>query len=235
MDCAPPSPPPRMANSIFVKHENRAMRSSPLKGLKGEEATPATPSARVALLSQQAEFCVHRHQHAIKVVANLPVPAAKDSIPFGCQPSCATTIAGGDDWVVVLNAIDLDDETTFQANEVNDIGTDWVLSSKAQTVSAPLAQFTPHYSLFERLICAQTSSECVGHYFNFSCVTAERSCLQTSTGPTRCSPNRGPIGFGLLPLEGGGQRRRRASGRRREVGVALVPHVRMGKKGIEWN
>jgi len=57
-------------------------------------------------------------KHTIPVRQNVMVPKADDSITFAFEPSSPSKVAS----LVMLSAVDFDDQSIFQATEINNIG-----------------------------------------------------------------------------------------------------------------
>ena len=68
----------------------------------------------------------YRFEHAFDVVQNVVVPETNDVIPASFQRSSTFGIQLGP--FTVLTAIDLDDQFSFEQNEVDDKSCEWNLS-----------------------------------------------------------------------------------------------------------
>ena len=72
--------------------------------------------------------CQDRFHHAIDVLQHIIVPEAQDATALRSKISGSLCISGNVLRLIVLRAIDLDDEAPFMAGEVSEEGTNGGLS-----------------------------------------------------------------------------------------------------------
>jgi hypothetical protein len=73
-------------------------------------------------------FDIDSFQHRIQVASNIRIPEADNAVSFPLQPSLPFAVTIGGRVLVMMPAIEFDDETLCGAEEVHDIVTDWSLS-----------------------------------------------------------------------------------------------------------
>jgi len=70
------------------------------------------------------QFHINAFEHRIQVTGNIRIPEADHPVSLLLQPHLPFAIALGDRIVVVMTAIELNDQTFCWAEEVHNIGTD---------------------------------------------------------------------------------------------------------------
>ncbi len=65
----------------------------------------------------------------------------------GDEFGLSKSVVLGDEFVVVDGAVDFDDESMGSCVEVDDVATDWMLSTKLDVVKTPVSQRFPEYLL----------------------------------------------------------------------------------------
>ena len=94
---------------------------------------------------------IHLHvnllHHRIQIAGNIRIPEADNPVSFLFKPSLPFAIALGDRIVVVMPAIELDNETLCRTEEIHNIGTDQRLTSEVRAFDRQFFQRAPNNSL----------------------------------------------------------------------------------------
>jgi hypothetical protein len=75
---------------------------------------------------------VNSFQYGIQVIRNLRIPEPDDAITLSLKPELSHAITPRALVVVVMPAIELDNETCGGAEEINDVGTDRCLATEVR-------------------------------------------------------------------------------------------------------
>jgi hypothetical protein len=146
---APPSP---TIGTLVSPHPQFSQSISPPPPLRGRAGVGGD-------FGQQPHGIVEAHHDAIEVVANFPVPSPVHSVTARFQPARAFCVPEQSLRLAMLHAVDLDDEPTLQADKINNINADGMLTAESQTISAPLAKLTPNHAFFFRGTRPKSASE----------------------------------------------------------------------------
>ena len=112
---------------------------------------------------EQAQFPQHARDDAFKVFADLPIPGTEHAVAAALEPSSSMGVLDRFRRLTVLHAIDFNDEATFEAHEINGVGSDRMLSAEPQPGDTPLPKFGPEDSFFFCRHRAQTPRDLVRH------------------------------------------------------------------------
>ena len=82
-------------------------------------------------------------QHALEVAHNLMVPEPQDPKPLPCQPTVSESISSA---LQMLTAIDFEDNSSIETDEIYDIGADWDLAPEL-AAQGLLTQVAPEKAL----------------------------------------------------------------------------------------
>jgi hypothetical protein len=99
--------------------------------------------------------------HALKTVSHIVVGETNDAETLALDPARALLVPG--DRVIVGFAVDLDDQSIGQADEVDDIGTQSELPTKPAARASFRLELLPQTSLGDRLVAAKKGSSEIGH------------------------------------------------------------------------
>lgn len=86
-------------------------------------------------------------QNAVEIFAHLVIPESDDAKAIGCEAFCPCAIIGFLRRVAMLIAIEFDDQFCLEADEIDDIRPDWLLTAKLESVKLPIAQGEPQLTL----------------------------------------------------------------------------------------
>jgi hypothetical protein len=122
---------------------------------------------------QQPHGIVQTHHDAVEVVADFPVPSPEHGVAARFQPRSSLSVLEHGTGLAMLHAIDLDDEPTLEADKINDVNADRMLTAELQTIRAPLAKFAPDHAFFFSSTCPKSAGECVCHGLGLIVVAAQ--------------------------------------------------------------
>ena len=100
--------------------------------------------------------CANGFQHAVDIPKHVVVPKAQNLEASVRATSITNCIRLA---FIVLPAVDLNDESRFEANEVNKVRTDLNLATKAQAVELFGTEMPPEEAFCIRRVLSQVSSE----------------------------------------------------------------------------
>jgi hypothetical protein len=87
----------------------------------------------------------NRFDNAVEIVEHFRVPDPQHVIALGFEPCRAPRVECLLLGLAMLAAVDFDDETPAQADEIADVWTQRMLAAKAMARQLPLAQFAPEF------------------------------------------------------------------------------------------
>jgi hypothetical protein len=99
----------------------------------GERSTAEGGRVRGAL---RADGSCYDFKNTVHIFQNIMIPETQDAIVVLGQPSIADAIHFA---VSVLSAIDLNNHTRFPTDEIDDVGTNWLLANKLSIFDRPRA------------------------------------------------------------------------------------------------
>ena len=85
------------------------------------------------------QFDIDSFEHGIQVNRDLGIPEANNAIPFLLKPQLSLEIASSRLIIIVMSAIEFNDEMLGRTKEVHNIGTDWRLPAEMRTVHGKLS------------------------------------------------------------------------------------------------
>ena|SRR5580704_6220583 len=97
---------------------------------------------------------INPFEYSRQVTGDLGIPEAHDTISLLLKPKLPFAIAFGSLVLVVVSAVELDDEVRGRAEEIDDIGTDRSLTSKMRAIHRQFLQSTPQQALVWRRVGA---------------------------------------------------------------------------------
>ncbi len=112
---------------------------------------------------KQAQLSQHARDNAFKVFTYFPIPGTEHAVAAALEPSSSMGVLDRFRRLTVLHAIDFNDEATFEAHEINGVGSDRMLSAEPQPGDTPLPKFGPEDSFFFCRHRAQTPRDLVRH------------------------------------------------------------------------
>ncbi len=114
--------------------------------VRGSVQWAADPSlARIAQLRQNVTADI------IEMLQDLVVPEAQDAKTFGAEEGVTMKVVEA---VAMLAAIDLNDQSGFEADEIEDVATQWHLAAEFGTAELSVAERAPEHGLRQRRVCA---------------------------------------------------------------------------------
>jgi hypothetical protein len=128
---------------------------------------------------------MYRFQHTLEVLQNIAVPKAQNAIATRLKPSRARLIVS--DPVVVLAAVDLDQQAMRQTGEIDDVWADRNLAPKTAAADLTVSQLPPELALGVRQVPSKLPGPSGSHASRLSAM----SRAVATPHPT-------------LPLKGGG-------------------------------
>jgi len=93
-------------------------------------------------------------EYSRQVTSDLGVPETDNTISFLLKPKLSFTITSSRVVLVMVSAVEFDDETCGRADEIDHLGTDRSLPSKMRAVYRPFFQGTPQCALVWRRVGA---------------------------------------------------------------------------------
>jgi hypothetical protein len=105
-------------------------------------------------LPRTVQLHINPFEYSRQVGGDLGIPEADNTISFLLQPKLSFTIAAGRLVLVMVTAVEFDNEMYGRAKEIDDVGTDRSLSSKMRAVHRQFFQGTSQCSLVWRCIGA---------------------------------------------------------------------------------
>ena len=83
-------------------------------------------------------FHINPFQHRIQIAGDLGIPEPDDAISFVLQPSLPFSITFGGLVIIMMPAVEFDDQMLGGAEEVGDVGTDRGLTPEVRPVDGKL-------------------------------------------------------------------------------------------------
>ena len=105
-------------------------------------------------LPRTAQLHINPFEYSRQVGGDLGIPEADNTISFLLQPKLPFTIVFSRLVLVMVTAVEFDDEMCGRAKQIDDIGTDRSLSPKMRAIHRQFFQGTPQCSLVWRCIGA---------------------------------------------------------------------------------
>jgi hypothetical protein len=87
----------------------------------------------------------------IEMLQDLVVPEAQDAKAFGAKEGVTIKVVEA---VAVLAAVDLNDQPGFEADEIEDVATQWHLAAEFGAGELSVAERAPEHGLRPRRVCA---------------------------------------------------------------------------------
>jgi len=103
---------------------------------------------------------INPFEYSRQVTGDLGIPEADDTISLLLKPTLPDTIAFSSLVLVVVSAVEFNDEMSGRAEEIDDIGTDRSLPSKMRAVHRQFLQGTPQCALVWRRVGAESFGCC---------------------------------------------------------------------------
>jgi hypothetical protein len=85
-------------------------------------------------LARAIDFHVDPFQHRIQIAGNLGIPEPDDTISFSLKPSLSLPIVCGGLIMIMMPAVEFDDQMLGGTEEVDDVGTDRRLTSEVRSL-----------------------------------------------------------------------------------------------------
>ncbi len=138
--------------------------------------------------------CVNRGQHRIKLLQNLVVPEAHHTIPAAFEERCPQRVVL--DAVGMLAAVELNDQSTFKATEVDNIRADRKLTPELLTAESPIPQAMPEatFSVCEVSPQLAGNGNCIGRRPSFHPLTLTLSRRERESEGEAFSPRQHCLG-----------------------------------------
>ena len=95
--------------------------------------------------SAPSSSCWAMSSMTLSVRKDLVVPEAKHSVALRFEPSSSCFVVGS--LLLMLRAVDLDDQSLLEADEVYDVWAKWLLATELVTEDLPASQTNPQHSL----------------------------------------------------------------------------------------
>jgi hypothetical protein len=89
--------------------------------------------ARCLSLARTMQLGINPFQHRVQFVRKLRIPKSDDTIAFFLKPGLPVAIMSGDFVVVVMSAIELNNQMCRRTEKIYDVGTDRRLTSEVCT------------------------------------------------------------------------------------------------------
>jgi hypothetical protein len=96
------------------------------------------------------EFNVNPFEHRIQLARNLGIPEPDDAVSFPLKPKLPFTIALRDVVVIVVSAVELDDQVRRRTEKINDIRTDRRLTAEVRAREGKFFQRAPQLTFVRR-------------------------------------------------------------------------------------
>ncbi len=103
---------------------------------------------------------INPFEYSPQVTGDLGIPKADNTVSFLLKPKLPVAIAFSRLIVIVVSAVEFDDEICCRAKEIDDIGTDRRLPPKMRAVHRQFFQRAPQCALVWRRIGAQSFGCC---------------------------------------------------------------------------
>jgi len=93
-------------------------------------------------------------EHAVHIRQHIDIPKSPDAEPLGFEICRSLVVIYTGMLLCMLPAIELNDETNFEAHKVRNIRPDRILSPELEPCKSPSAHIAPKFPLCVRLIYA---------------------------------------------------------------------------------
>ena len=97
---------------------------------------------------------INPFKHRIQIAGDIRIPKSDDAVSFLLKPKLSLSIFLGVFIVVMMPAVELDNQMFGRTEEVHDIGTNGRLTPKVCATDRELFQSAPQYALMRRRIDA---------------------------------------------------------------------------------
>jgi hypothetical protein len=139
-------------------------------------------------LARSVQFNVNSFEHSVQIARYFRVPESDDSVSLPLKPKLPIAVTLSILIIVVMPAVEFDDQTLGGAEEIYHIATDWSLTPEVCAVCRQFFQRTPQ----DALVRCRIGSQFV------RCCSADRRCdhFRGSPHPARCASDPPPPGEG---------------------------------------
>lgn len=109
------------------------------------------------------EFLKDRLGNTVEIVEHLSVPDPEHAVALCFEPRSTPRVVRLLFGLIVLPAIDFDDEALTRADEIDDVASERMLAAKAMNCKLVFAQLTPELSLAVGHVITKSAGALVGH------------------------------------------------------------------------
>src|SRR6266852_7550044 len=106
------------------------------------------------------QFDIDPLEHRREIAADLGIPETDNAISFLLKPKLPFVIALGVLVIIVMPAVEFDDQMLGGTEEIHDIAADWSLTPEVGAVYREFFQSTPQDALVRRRVGSQFVGRC---------------------------------------------------------------------------
>jgi hypothetical protein len=111
-------------------------------------------------LTRAIEFNINPFENRSQPARNLGIPESDNAVSLTLKPKLPFTVALRDVILIVVPAIELDNQARRRAEKINDIRTDWRLTAEVRSFDGNFLQCAPQLAFVRRRVRAQPVCGC---------------------------------------------------------------------------